>query len=183
MDMTHFVCLVIGENVEEQLAPYDESIEVEPYRRYVEKEMLSRYKERLPDYRDLDIENHEQTAKFLNERDGSEDYQFDEKGVYRMSTHNPQSKWDWYDVGGRWSGFLPLKDGGEANVATIKEINLSALVIPTAVIGEGVFDQVGEIGWFGYVDHSNKEEWEQRIRNVIMGLPPETKVTVVDCHI
>lgn len=25
------------------------------------------------------------------------------------STYNPKSKWDWYDVGGRWSGMLPLK--------------------------------------------------------------------------
>lgn len=24
---------------------------------------------------------------------------------------NPNSKWDWYEIGGRWSGFLKLKDG------------------------------------------------------------------------
>ena len=29
--MSHFKVLVIGENVEEQLAPYDENLEVEPY--------------------------------------------------------------------------------------------------------------------------------------------------------
>lgn len=28
-----------------------------------------------------------------------------------ISTYNPNSKWDWYDVGGRWGGQLHLKDG------------------------------------------------------------------------
>lgn len=27
--------------------------------------------------------------------------------------HNPQAKWDWYQVGGRWSGFFKLKQGFE----------------------------------------------------------------------
>lgn len=27
-----------------------------------------------------------------------------------MSTYNPQSKWDWYEVGGRWTGFLKMKN-------------------------------------------------------------------------
>lgn len=27
--------------------------------------------------------------------------------------HNPRGKWDWYMLGGRWSGFFPLKPGAE----------------------------------------------------------------------
>jgi hypothetical protein len=27
------------------------------------------------------------------------------------STRNPKSKWDWYELGGRWTGFLKLKEG------------------------------------------------------------------------
>ena len=30
---------------------------------------------------------------------------------------NPNAKWDWYAVGGRWSGFFPVKPGTEARVA------------------------------------------------------------------
>ena len=25
-----------------------------------------------------------------------------------LTTYNPQSKWDWYEIGGRWSGLLIL---------------------------------------------------------------------------
>jgi len=28
-----------------------------------------------------------------------------------LSTYNPDSKWDWFEVGGRWHGMLILKDG------------------------------------------------------------------------
>ena len=30
-----------------------------------------------------------------------------------ISHYNPDSRWDWYSIGGRWSGFLPLKDRDE----------------------------------------------------------------------
>lgn len=32
--------------------------------------------------------------------------------IYRWSTYNPQSKWDWWTIGGRWAGTLRLKSGG-----------------------------------------------------------------------
>lgn len=35
-----------------------------------------------------------------------------ETRIYHWSTYNPQSKWDWYVVGGRWSGMLLDKRGG-----------------------------------------------------------------------
>jgi hypothetical protein len=33
----------------------------------------------------------------------------DERGAYQWSTYNPRSKWDWYELGGRWQGFFPTK--------------------------------------------------------------------------
>jgi|APTNR8051073442_1049403.scaffolds.fasta_scaffold00075_74 hypothetical protein len=71
--MSHYTVMVIGDNPEEQLAPFDENIEVDPYK---------------------------------NE-DGEE------------TTYNPRSKWDWYLLGGRFSGRLKLKPGrtGENGVA------------------------------------------------------------------
>lgn len=29
--------------------------------------------------------------------------------AFTWSTYNPDSKWDWYQVGGRWSGYFPVK--------------------------------------------------------------------------
>ena len=40
----------------------------------------------------------------------------------QMITYNPNSKWDWYSIGGRWSGFLPLKElDSEGNRLTTNE--------------------------------------------------------------
>lgn len=39
-----------------------------------------------------------------------------EGGGKRPSTYNPDSKWDWYVVGGRWRGYLKLNPGAEGEL-------------------------------------------------------------------
>lgn len=39
------------------------------------------------------------------------------------TTYNPDSKWDWYSIGGRFSEMIPLKKGGKATIAKVKEID------------------------------------------------------------
>jgi len=45
-----------------------------------------------------------------------------ETGRYGHLT-NPKAQWDWWVVGGRWSGFLTLKDGENASTALNGEID------------------------------------------------------------
>lgn len=47
--------------------------------------------------------------------EGYEEDDLDEDGNL-LSTCNPNSKWDWYEVGGRWHGMLLLKPGKKAAV-------------------------------------------------------------------
>ena len=54
-----------------------------------------------------------------------QDYEIDEETGKRGYWENPNAKWDWYTVGGRCPGMLKLKTGGNANVAKIKDIDLS----------------------------------------------------------
>lgn len=42
--------------------------------------------------------------------DGYEPDELDEDGNL-ITTYNPDSKWDWYEIGGRWHGMLLLKPG------------------------------------------------------------------------
>ena len=70
--MSHFTTLVIGEDPEAILAPYNENIDVDPY-------VTS---------------------------DGD------------TSTYNPKSKWDWYSLGGRWTGFYIPKVGATVETGT-----------------------------------------------------------------
>ena len=48
-----------------------------------------------------------------NECCGSDDGEkllIDDSGrAYRMTTYNPDSKWDWYQIGGRWPGASPTR--------------------------------------------------------------------------
>lgn len=83
--MSHFTVLVIGDDWEGQLAPYDENITVEPYKD--ECYCYNKEKGARPD---------------CDECHGT--------GT-RMSTYNPRSKWDWYSLGGRWKGTFKLKEG------------------------------------------------------------------------
>jgi len=40
-------------------------------------------------------------------------YDDEEKRAYTVSTYNPNSKWDWYQVGGRWTGYFKVKRGAD----------------------------------------------------------------------
>lgn len=49
----------------------------------------------------------------------------DEKTNKRGYWTNPNAKWDWYTVGGRWPNELKLVDGTSADYAQIKDIDRS----------------------------------------------------------
>lgn len=38
-------------------------------------------------------------------------------------TTNPSGHWDWYEIGGRWSGFFPLIPHGDGDIAKVADIN------------------------------------------------------------
>ena len=109
--MSHFTVLVIGGNVEEQLAPYDESITVAPYRKYEhDTEWLFRAwaREHEGQQRPSLEEAIASYNRGLGEDEEYERVGIDDFGVFTMSTYNPDSRWDWWIIGGRWTGFFKL---------------------------------------------------------------------------
>lgn len=145
--MSHSTVLVIGEDPEKMLEPYDENIEVEPYRRYDSSEKPADHwlHSTLVAEHDLDpAAGWPEFVRAWNERYKDEPYEYDaEKDrIYSMSTYNPNSKWDWYLLGGRWTGFFRLKPGA------------------TGVVGQpGVFTKPAKDF---YVDQARKRDidWE-----------------------
>ena len=98
--------MVIGDDVEEQLSKYDENIEVEEYCKGEvpedeQKMMLDYYKrEKGETFNSFD----ECYTKY-GEDWNSNRYRKDTDGKWKdYSTYNPNSKWDWWQVGGRFSG-------------------------------------------------------------------------------
>jgi hypothetical protein len=100
--MSHFTVLVIGDDVEGQLQPYDENLEVTPYKEHLSPRDISAMQKYYETEVLEDLANHMQD---WNGGDG----EIDEGGLFFWSTYNLRSQWDWYTVGGRWSGSFKLK--------------------------------------------------------------------------
>lgn len=128
-------------------------------------------------------------------------YRKNEDGVYGY-THNPDAKWDWYEIGNRWDGFILGKDGGEHNVAPFNEVDWDKMFVPKdgedwnripfcLVDTDGYWHEKGEMGWFACVSNEkDKDTWENEVKSYIkhlQELPEEEReeivVYAVDFHI
>lgn len=130
--MSHFTVLVIGPNPEKQLEPYDESIEVDKYQRKLvseedKKSFLETYTTPSTDrdYAEMSEEDAEANKLLsfdeLYEKYGEDwnghEWEKNEAGEWaEFSTYNPKSKWDWFQLGGRWTGFFKVKEGADGEV-------------------------------------------------------------------
>lgn len=193
--MSHYAVLIIGKNPEQQLAPYNENIEVAPY---IVSEVSEEEKERMLEYyqeRDnITYSSFEECYK-KNGRDWN-------GGIWKkigsqwveFSTYNPNSKWDWYSLGGRWSGkFIKLKPNAEGNKnkdqAYKKDIDFSVIkkedFVPYAVIYEGVWMSSGDVGWWGITIKENysREEWINKVWELIENTDDNTLFSFYDLHI
>lgn len=175
--MTHFTCMVFGEDVEGQLARYDEGLTVEPYREFVEPHQIAAMAERFG------IDPSDSTALAVRCKDWfGADGGVEDGRVYYWCDYNPDSKWDYWERGGRWSGRLIRKDGSGCNSAPLADVDWEATAAPIAIVIEGTW-RSPDVGWFGYVAEEGREDVEQFFRQAVAALPPSTPVTLVDCHI
>ena len=96
-----------------------------------------------------------------------------------LSTYNPNAKWDWYHVGGRWRGRIP---GDEVKMS---EVNIDKIDPPYAfVTTDGEWVERGEMGWFGISSNEmNEDEWDAKFREYLKTLDKDIVLTLVDCHI
>lgn len=99
--MSHFTVLVIGDNAEKQLEPFCEQTENPEY-----LEFIDRTEEVTKGWKEIVEKNvYENIDEYAKNYHG---YFKNEKGQYGYNT-NPNAKWDWYQLGGRWTGFFKMK--------------------------------------------------------------------------
>jgi hypothetical protein len=144
--------------------------------------------------------------------DGDHKYGYallDDKGdVWKVINRtNPNRKWDWYLLGGRWQGFFKLKEGakgkvgkagifadeleaGYADQAYKDDIDFEIMksegkgYVTFAVIKDGQWFERGSMGWWGHVsDETDKDEWESKFSAMLDEIPGDTLLSVFDCHI
>jgi hypothetical protein len=151
--MSHFTVLVIGDNAESQLAPFDENIEMEEYlegevsqedkKRFLQyyreqhnehgffesvyekwgqdwngnkwrkEEQVRRQNWKCPSCGEMNHWNSIYCGQKFRKRKGCGSLIPPEQYTVwnKYSTYNPESKWDWYVLGGRWTGYFQLKAG------------------------------------------------------------------------
>ena len=123
--MSHFTVMVFGDDVEDQLQPFheyectgindeyviDEDVTEELQERIVDGDSL----EESLDWYGLSNKIVSDESEVDSEGDGEHKYGYaivkDGVLVKAVNRTNPDRKWDWYQIGGRWSGFLKLKEG------------------------------------------------------------------------
>ncbi len=109
--MSHFTVLVLSKSadqVEDLLEPFNENTEVDGY--WEEGDVnwaLDDTQQGLPP---------EEKLRLFAEKypdDGGDRYRVEDGRIERFSTYNPDSKWDYWRIGGRWAGSLRLKEGAQ----------------------------------------------------------------------
>lgn len=126
--MSHFTVMVIGDDPEEQLKPYNESIEVPPYtkKQVTEEDIVEFIAYYQSAFKELKLDS---TVTIIDGKvSGNFDELYKKHGKawndstwrkhtddtwWEYSTYNPNSKWDWYELGGRWTGFFKARKGAK----------------------------------------------------------------------
>lgn len=112
--MSHFTVLVIGENPEEQLQPFHEFECTGMDDRYVQDVDITEnvLKEGLDYY---GLEDRVVSSESEIDRTGAHKYGYaivqNGELVKAVERTNPNKKWDWYQLGGRWTGHFKVKNG------------------------------------------------------------------------
>lgn len=115
----HFSLIVIGNgDIEDMMEPFYQDLVVPEY---CEGEVTEQEKQHFLDFYNERAKGRHYSMQDLEElyAEKGEDWNFnrwrkDDDGVWReYSTSNPDMKWDWYEIGGRWPGKLELKEGAE----------------------------------------------------------------------
>ena len=136
----HFTVAVITKDgdFDKALEPFSDWLEVEPYiaetrddlikqkrhdLEFAKKSKQKGWQKSLEEH--YDFSSDDALIKSIIETDTDKYTTFDENGN-RLSTLNPNGKWDWHSVGGRWADSLILKDGTRADHAQIKDIVFDA---------------------------------------------------------
>lgn len=142
--MSHFAILVIGDNIDQQLAPYHEYECTGRNDQYVQdvditQEVLNDIEGDTPSalyaalsyygFEESVVEDESQVEKEGDNAPHMWRYAVvkDGKLIKAVKRTNPNKKWDWYVVGGRWGNFLCLKTGGRADSAYKRDIDFDRM--------------------------------------------------------
>ncbi len=201
--MSHYTVAVFmtkpdNRTLSKLLAPYDENKPVVPYVYETKARLIKAQKEHL---RRSGGNPSEMTKEQLYQEaikwHGAEPEMINESGDL-LTTYNPESKWDWWEIGGRWKNKLILKKGFEGspcNEALASDIDFQAIEhrdkeafsTYAVITPDGRWHAPGIMGWWGVSSESSEEEQEwsrsYESRFIKSALENNWYMVIVDCHI
>lgn len=234
--MSHFAVMVIGEDHKKQLAKFDENLEIPRYVKYTRQQLIDNKRNEIEDYKNGTYATYLKDKEFYKSTCGNQRHinylehefpkklNFSDEQLYKeavkdyksedigeegeiYSTYNPESKWDWYVVGGRFAGLLKLKDEVKAtppnfsygwnegekqkvmsenrsDIAKKGDVSNINDIVCFALLKDGIWFERGKMGWWALVtNEKNKDVWESEFKKLTNALPENTLITIVDCHI
>ena len=103
---------------------------------------------------------------------------------------NPNAKWDWYQEGGRWNGYLTKKNGRKTDRELLTEIDWDKTDTPFCFVNDnGEWVERGQMGWFAMVaDEKPKADWDTEFKSYVQSLladeeAKDIEVYAIDYHI
>lgn len=127
--MSHFTVLVVDTNneksVDEWMEPFYEGLEKDRISDWGVQDVLKYFKEHNVDF-PYDYVDESNLVEYLER---AEELEFDtsehdnEGNLYYLGNNN--AKWDWYEIGGRWSNMLKKLDGTRCDECEVKDLDLS----------------------------------------------------------
>lgn len=127
--MSHFTVLVVDtkneKSVDEWMGPFFEGIEKDRIIDWTVQDVLDYFKKENVDfpYDHVDESNMIEYLERAEELDFDTSEHDDEGNLYYLG--NEDAKWDWYQIGGRWSGMLKKLDGTRCDECEVKDLDLS----------------------------------------------------------
>ncbi len=127
--MSHFTVLVVDTNnersVDEWMEPFYEGLEKDRMPDWTVQDVLNYFKKENVDfpYDHVDESNMAEYLERAEELEFDTSEHDDEGNLYYLG--NEDAKWDWYEIGGRWSGMLKKLDGTRCDECEVKDLDLS----------------------------------------------------------
>lgn len=127
--MSHFTVLVVDtentKSVDEWMEPFCEDLERDRISDWGVQDTLKYLKDHNVDF-PYDYVNETNLEEYLAvvKNEGFDISEHDNEGnLYYFGNKN--AKWDWYQIGGRWSGMLKKLDGTRCDECEVKDLDLS----------------------------------------------------------
>lgn len=113
-----------------------------------------------------------------------------------INRKNPNYKWDWWVIGGRWENSIYTKNSNNPGDSARKsDIDFDRMIgdfkrkygnenyiFSFAYLIDGKWIEQGEMGWWGAV-HNEDDNWATTSQKILDEIPDDHYLTIVDCHI